>query len=1112
MLSKNLFGFIINDRDTLGIMGYSVEEWIFFLTFILVILTSELIRREIVKKREESKLLKEFTDIWDIETVLKKGVKTENATFFRPNGPIWVDFKFGYVFERTETNEIIEIVKSNRKRFIVVEGEKAVGKTVCAQTVAYKLATSNRGLSFQRNYKVFILRDATTLRSNRIPEIVRNFKKNFDNRHTLLVIDECHFNPDGCEEIANQIATQTKHLKVLFVTRLSYERAVELEPNRSSWVYDLSEGAIKRLSSEDVTQHIIYWFAYRFFDLTLKAEIMQILIDISGYDLIYLGRIILAWRDLVINLPVDALITERMVKEQVYNKTSKDLTLLRKAHPDAVRTYLIICLFYMYQLKVEKNFLIQRLQVVAECITKLETRGEIHLSSLDGKVSMGHPSEAKLLVEAADATSLEEFNILKSLFNDPSSDLISLYLSYKAGVTKDIQLQTNLFEKEELRENIVRLSYGGKDERKLLIMLLRTHFESVKNYLAEEPNDLLMWARAARQVGCIEQAKELKKKGTELLNINPDLAGEEGWFRAAKIHRDFGEDQEALRLFQKTIELQPQFLKARDVYANFLKSKGLYSEAQEQYQKILDCNPDSISLSNIARFYSERGNPNTANALFQKAINKNKIELISEEMRIGVYQGYARFLYLSGQFSDAENNFSIAKKIALKTHRNTARILCFEAELYVKEAKYEKAEECYIEALNSQREMVDRTESNYARFLLDYGTKIQTKDGRPKYSYIDCQKKSIELLENWLSHRNESNRHPIVLAVHRQLGTILYTKVKPPNFQRAEDELRKAYMHGTGSGNLHDAITDLALGKLMVKKYELSGKTDQKLLEQVEHFLKESYNAVKIENILVMQDHLRHLITAGIALAEFLSKYEKDFYSPGIIFSNLLSIIDSYKQFDLYDSLPVLLNSYGRFEEENYNFEGAKKYYERALAIEGDSLVTLKNYAILLQKVARRTNQTVDFLFTLEQYWKMLDHKDLRRRISQKTVRNQTDIFEIACAGISTLIRTKPFYKPWSAIKILNFAFQKNKKNLVIAKNLIDILSKQIVAKIDEKKVNELVAKFPTDPFCWCLKGMFLKRERKSKEMINQSYSCAYELFGTDSCRTDLFKSKVFVN
>ena len=78
---------------------------------------------------------------------------------------------------------------------------------------------------------------------------------------------------------------------------------------------------------------------------------------------------------------------------------------------------------------------------------------------------------------------------------------------------------------------------------------------------------------------------------------------------------------QAIQMYRRAIELQPNFPDAYCNLANALKEKGHVDQAEECYNQALTLQPNhSDSLNNLANIKREQGQTNDAVALYMNAL------------------------------------------------------------------------------------------------------------------------------------------------------------------------------------------------------------------------------------------------------------------------------------------------------------------------------------------------------------------------------------------------------------------------------------------------------------------------------------------------------------
>lgn len=152
-------------------------------------LNIDILKNEISRKlkdiENELKILTEVRLV-TIEKFLEKDSKLYNKPeLFRKQGPLWIDFDSGYVYEHPIINEIIK--KLENENLIVIKGKPASGKSTILRYIGYKLS---------KNYWDVYYIDLKSFNKQRSLEIDKI-------KHGLIIIDDAHLDLDLIEDILN---------------------------------------------------------------------------------------------------------------------------------------------------------------------------------------------------------------------------------------------------------------------------------------------------------------------------------------------------------------------------------------------------------------------------------------------------------------------------------------------------------------------------------------------------------------------------------------------------------------------------------------------------------------------------------------------------------------------------------------------------------------------------------------------------------------------------------------------------------------------------------------------------------------------------------------------
>lgn len=185
-------------------------------------------------------LKKKFPDWFElifptqINPPLKSGLKLlkishdeDKGMFFRPEGPLFIDFENKFVVENgTKRDEIINNLES-RKAVLLISDKPASGKSVLVRSILYKKVIES--VHTQYFFASPQYRDINSY------ELFRRAIDNYNSEveHGLLIIEDAHLNP----ELVNYILAYTdefQHLEIILTSRKIEEFSITGENNFNS--------------------------------------------------------------------------------------------------------------------------------------------------------------------------------------------------------------------------------------------------------------------------------------------------------------------------------------------------------------------------------------------------------------------------------------------------------------------------------------------------------------------------------------------------------------------------------------------------------------------------------------------------------------------------------------------------------------------------------------------------------------------------------------------------------------------------------------------------------------------------------------------------------------
>ena len=185
--------------------------------------------------------------------------------------------------------------------------------------------------------------------------------------------------------------------------------------------------------------------------------------------------------------------------------------------------------------------------------------------------------------------------------------------------------------------------------------------------------------------------------------------------RLALCYQQLGDNENALKYYERTFELNPDLASLRFDYANLLGNLGRNEEAIEQYKKYLASYPeDAEAYRNLGLVYKKTGNSDLALFNFEKSYSKNSSDLETKKELAFAYhtkKDYAKAL----KFYD----------FALKSEPDNQELLANKALTLHAMNNYVAAIEIYKELLDKQPN--ERIKQNLTSASIAYGYSLYDK-------------------------------------------------------------------------------------------------------------------------------------------------------------------------------------------------------------------------------------------------------------------------------------------------------------------------------------------------------------------------------------------------
>ncbi|MFU2157725.1 hypothetical protein, partial [Caldisericum sp. AR60] len=318
--------------------------------------------------KEDLEILKK-ANLPRIENVLEKDESTE-PKFFRPAGPLWIDFKEGYVYENPQVDEIIDKLK--KEKIVIIKGKPASGKSVILKNIGYKLANEGAEVYFI-GLKNFVRESILE-----IPKI----------SHGYLIIDDAHLDL----KIIDNILLIRPKAKILIATRdINIEKTEG--PTSELKFAEYIKNAIT-IEPQDSANGIIGKFEEK--ESQFKKEKFKIPDNIKA-NLAKNNLWVLAWQ-------LKSYESRGEINEEaVLNTVEEYVENLIKGEKSKVQKILyLLAILYRYEIPMRETFLEDLYESYDEIITGLEKLGEIVRFTDNGRnyIALHHSETADIYFKA----------------------------------------------------------------------------------------------------------------------------------------------------------------------------------------------------------------------------------------------------------------------------------------------------------------------------------------------------------------------------------------------------------------------------------------------------------------------------------------------------------------------------------------------------------------------------------------------------------------------------------------------------------------------------------------------------------------------------------------
>jgi hypothetical protein len=272
-----------------------------------------------------------------IEAYLKKD-EIKNPSFFRAEGPLWVDFEKGYVIERKEVTQILKGLEENS---VLICGIPASGKSAILGMVGYKLVEMGK--------KVYAFSFKKPAFTEKFDEIVALLKK----MNAYLILDDIHLDYRVAEYFYDTVKS-----RILLSGRRPEEEINEFALHKN--IQEKMKQGIEIKIEEDI-----------------KSKIVDQFCKVTGCNFLYEARIELLNKPnhMLLGLQLNAHNTDQgLIKElkPISSSLWAYIAALRnEGVPQAEGIFLPVALFYQFELPIRRSFLSDVLGIDSREITTL---------------------------------------------------------------------------------------------------------------------------------------------------------------------------------------------------------------------------------------------------------------------------------------------------------------------------------------------------------------------------------------------------------------------------------------------------------------------------------------------------------------------------------------------------------------------------------------------------------------------------------------------------------------------------------------------------------------------------------------------------------------------
>ncbi|MGB9793676.1 hypothetical protein, partial [Caldisericum exile] len=412
--------------------------------------------------KEDLEILKK-ANLPRIENVLEKDERGD-PKFFRPAGPLWIDFEEGYVYENPQVDEIIDKLK--KEKIVIIKGKPASGKSVILKNIGYKLANEGAEVYFI-GLKNFVRE--SILEISKIS-------------HGYLIIDDAHLDL----RIIDNILLIRPKAKILIATRdINIENTEG--PTSELKFAEYIKNAIT-IEPQDSANGIIGKFEEKKFQIpdNIKANLAKN------------NLWVLAWQ-------LNSYESSRKIDEKtVLDTVEKYVENLIKGKKSIVQNVLyLLAILYRYEIPMNETFLEDLYESYDEIINGLEKLGEIVRFTDNGRnyIALHHSETADIYFKALNKSVGrikkridEEYETLFSKSDNSTVDIeLKLFSIYLRKFNDETTNVLSRISKYELMSKIIKINFDdiikglkGEENLEKIAMSLESVAKTVDFQTANE--------------------------------------------------------------------------------------------------------------------------------------------------------------------------------------------------------------------------------------------------------------------------------------------------------------------------------------------------------------------------------------------------------------------------------------------------------------------------------------------------------------------------------------------------------------------------------------------------------------------------------------------------